>query len=118
MNFPVEKKSSNKKFFSFAYPSDLNQAYAFYCARYENISFKEFLNIGITEFSRKFTIPEDEPLYKIIKSRTISLGKIKDKNERKYWQELKRINAIPYEYLSNEELQIELTNFTKEKKGI
>ena len=29
-------------FFCFAYPSDLDQAYAFYCARYENISFKEF----------------------------------------------------------------------------
>lgn len=74
--------------------------------------------MGITEFSRKFTIPESEPLYKIIKSRTIDLGTIKDKEEKKYWRELKRINAIPEEYLSTEEVMIDLTKFTKEKKGI
>ena len=114
-NFPVKKKSS-KTYFCFAYPNDLNEAYAFYCARYRDISFKEFLNIGITEFSRKFSIPESEPLYKIIKSRTINLSTIKDKGEKKYWQELKRVNAIPKEYLSDEEIMIELKNFTKEKK--
>ena len=74
--------------------------------------------MGITEFQRKFSIPETEPLYKIIKSRTISLSKIKDKEEKKYWQELKRINRIPEEYLSSGELMLELKNFTKEKKGI
>ena len=76
------------------------------------------MDIGITEFQRKFSLPETEPLYKIIKSRTINLGKIKDKNEKKYWQELKRINRIPDEYLSTQELMLDLKNFTKEKKGI
>lgn len=76
------------------------------------------MNLGITEFQRKFSLPETEPLYKIIKSRTINLGKIKDKNEKKYWQELKRINRIPDEYLSTQELMLDLKNFTKENKGI
>ena len=74
------------------------------------------MNIGITEFQRKFSLPETEPLYKIIKSRTINLGKIKDKNEKKYWQELKRINKIPDEYLSTQEIMLDLKNFTKENK--
>lgn len=74
--------------------------------------------MGITEFQRKFSLPETEPLYKIIKSRTINLGKIKDKNEKKYWQELKRINKIPDEYLSTQELMLDLKNFTKENKII
>lgn len=76
------------------------------------------MDIGITEFQRKFSLPETEPLYKIIKSRTINLGKIKDKNEKKYWQELKRINRIPDEYLSTQELMLDLKNFTKENKII
>lgn len=74
--------------------------------------------MGITEFQRKFSLPETEPLYKIIKSRAINLGKIKDKNEKKYWQELKRINRIPDEYLSTQEIMLDLKNFTKENKGI
>ena len=74
------------------------------------------MNIGITEFQRKFSLPETEPLYKIIKSRTINLGKIKDKNEKKYWQELKRINKIPDEYLSTQEIMLDLKNFTKENR--
>lgn len=54
---------------------------------------------------RKFaSIPEDEPLFKIIKSRKIDLTKIKDKNEKKYWNELKRINRIPEEYLPVDEI--------------
>lgn len=107
----------SKTYFSFAYPSDLDQAYAFYCARYENISFKEFLGLGITDFMRKFqSIPESEPLYKILKSRKIDLRKIKDKNERKYWSELKRANAIPTEYLSTEEVISNFTSLTKENK--
>ena len=76
------------------------------------------MDIGITEFQRKFSLPETEPLYKIIKSRTINLGKIKDKNEKKYWQELKRINRIPDEYLSTQEIMLDLKNFAKENKGI
>lgn len=117
MNFPVEKKQS-KTYFCFGYPNDLNEAYAFYCARYGNMTYKEFLDMGITEFTRKFTIPENEPLYKIIKSRTINLGTIKDKNEKKYWQQLKNLNKIPQEYLRTEEIMLNLKNFTKEKKGI
>lgn len=92
-----------------AYESDLAQAYAFYCARYENITFEEFLKLGYREFSMKLnSIPEDEPLFKIIKSRIIDLGQIKDKDERKYWRDLKRINAIPDIYKSSNELDIEL----------
>lgn len=51
------------------------------------------------------SIPESEPLYKIIQSRTIDIAKIKDKEERKYWREQKRINKIPDIYLSNREIQ-------------
>ena len=50
------------------------------------------------------SIPESEPLYKIIQSRTIDISKIKDKEERKYWREQKRINKIPEIYLSNREI--------------
>lgn len=82
--------------------------YAFYCGRYENISYQEFLKLGFQEFNKKLkSIPENEPLYKIIKSRTINIGSIKDKEERKYWRELKKINKIPDIYLSNEELDLE-----------
>lgn len=83
--------------------------YAFYCGRYENISYQEFLKLGFQEFNKKLkSIPESEPLYKIIKSRTINIGSIKDKEERKYWRELKKINKIPDIYLSNEELDLEV----------
>lgn len=95
----------------------MDQAYAFYCARYENITFDEFLNLGITEFSKKFaSIPENEPLYTILKSRTIDTSKIKDKEEKKYWNKLKRINQIPSEYISTREIMLDLKNFAKEKK--
>ena len=105
----------SKTYFCFAYEKDLNQAYAFYCARYENITFKEFLNLGITDFLRKFSsIPESEPLYKILKSRTIELDKIKDKEEKKYWRELKRINRIPEEYIPIDEIINELSKNVKE----
>lgn len=115
--FPVQNKKSNKTYFCFAYPSDLDQAYAFYCARYRDMSFKEFLELGITDFMKKLaSIPESEPLYTIIKSRTIDLSKIKDKDERKYWGNLKRIHAIPSEYLPIEEIMQDLTKMIKEKK--
>lgn len=79
--------------------------YAFYCARYENISYDKFLQLGFREFMKKLnSIPESEPLFNIIKSRSINLGTIKNKDERKYWRELKRINAIPQIYLSTTEI--------------
>lgn len=112
-----KSKKSNKTYFCFAYPSDLDNAYAFYCARYENISFEEFLKLGITDFTRKFSsIPESEPLYTIIKSRTIDTNKIKDKEERRYWNKLKRLNAIPSEYISTNEIMLDLTKMSKEYK--
>ena len=58
--------------------------------------------MGWEEFSFKLnSIPKDEPLYEIIKSRVIELSKIKDKDEKKYWQELKRANRIPDIYKSD-----------------
>lgn len=117
-NFPVnQKRKQNKTYFCFAYPEDLDQAYSFYCARYENITFDEFLKLGISDFTRKFkSIPEDEPLYTILKSRTIETSKIKDKEERKYWNKLKRINQIPSEYISTREIMLDLKSFAKERK--
>ncbi len=93
----------------FAYDKDLIQIYDFYCARYQNISYKEFLNLGINELMMKIeSIPESEPLYTILKSRVVNLAKIKDKNERKHWRELKQINKIPDIYLRDEELDNKL----------
>ena len=65
--------------------------------------FNEFLKLGYEEFTMKLgSIPEQEPLYTIIKSRVINIDSIKDKEERKYWRELKRIHKIPDIYLPNE----------------
>lgn len=97
----------------------MDQAYAFYCARYKDITYEEFMNLGITDFARKFkSIPESEPLYTILKSRTIDTGKIKDKEEKKYWNKLKRLNQIPSEYISTREIMLDLKNFTKEKNKL
>ena len=116
---PVFKKSKSETIFSWAYPEDLDQAYAFYCSRYENISWEKFMNLGFFEVRKKMgSIPESEPLYKIIKSRTINTSKIKDKEERKYWQELKRINKIPEIYLPTSEINKRLEQFIKQKRGI
>lgn len=88
--------------------------YSFYCARYENLSFEEFLGLGIEEFLYKLkSLPKSEPLSEIIKSRVIEIGKIKDKEERKYWRELKRINKIPDIYIPNDELDYILTKNLK-----
>lgn len=107
----------SKTAFCFGYPHDLDHAYAFYCARYENITFKEFKELPLTDFLKKFSsIPESEPLHTIIKSRTIDTSKIKDKNEKKYWNKLKKLNEIPSEYLNINEIMQELKEFTKEKK--
>lgn len=75
--------------------------------------------MGFFEVRKKLgSIPESEPLYKIIKSRTINVAKIKDKEERKYWQELKNINKIPEIYLPIEEIDKRLVQFINKKKGI
>lgn len=95
-------------------PYDIDKIYAFYCSRYENIKFKDFLKLGIEEFNIKInSIPETEPLHKIIKSRVINLSKIKDKEERKYWRELKRENAIPDIYLSQKEIDTKIKEEVK-----
>lgn len=113
------KRTTNKTIFCWGYPDDLDQAYAFYCARYENISYKDFMQLGFFEVKKKMaSIPESEPLYKIIKSRTINPAKIKDKEERKYWQELKKINEIPQIYLPIAEIDKKLNDFVNRKKGI
>ena len=80
--------------------------------------FKEFMNMGISEFNRKLSsIPKNEPLYEKIQSRVINTGTIKDKEERKHWRRLKKINKIPQIYLSISEidnnLKEELKNGTK-----
>lgn len=78
---------------------------------------KEFRELPLSDFIRKFkSIPENEPLFTIIKARTIDTSKIKDKQEKKYWNELKRINKIPSEYLSVDEILNDLSKFAKEKK--
>lgn len=64
------------------------------------------------------SIPESEPLYKIIQSRTINIAKLKDKEERKYWREQKRINKIPDIYLSNREIEESLKESMKNVGGI
>lgn len=111
------KKKKNKTLLCLPY--DIIDIYDFWCARYQNISYEEFLNIGISEFDMKIkSIPENEPLYTIIKSRAINLSKIKDKNEKKYWQELKKINKIPYIYLSTEELDNQLKSSLQNSKYI
>lgn len=97
-----ENKSSGIQF-CYAYYKDLEQAYAFYCSRYENISYNDFLQLDLSELTMKIqSIPETEPLYKVMKSRTINLSEIKDKEERKYWQKMKQANKIPDIYLPRE----------------
>lgn len=79
----------------------------------------EFMKIRLSEFLIKLkSIPEQEPLFKIIQSRVIDISKIKDKEERKYWRNLKRINRIPDIYLSNEELDNNLKSMVKNIGGI
>lgn len=108
---------NNKMVICFAYLEDLEQMYAFYCARYENISYEEFMKLGFNEFKMKLnSLPESEPFYKVVKSRSINLSQIKDKEERRYWRELSQINAIPSIYKSNEELDSELKKTIKNNK--
>ena len=124
MQLPVnqllqKRKKSNKTIICFAYEEDLDQVYAFYCSRYENISWEKFLNLGFIEFQKKLcSIPKSEPLFDIIKSRTINLSKIKNKEERKYWRDLKKINAIPQIYISTDEIYADLKSKIKETKFV
>lgn len=74
------------------------------------------MNLGYEEFLIKISsIPESEPIYTIIKSRTIDTKKIKNKEDRKYWEEQKRNNKIPDIYLPTEELKRELREKVKER---
>lgn len=98
---------TNKTILCYGYDKDLVQIYDFYCARYKNISYSEFMDIGITEIQMKLSsIPETEPLYTIIKSRIVNPNKIKNKEERNHWKELKESNKIPDIYIPNDELEI------------
>ena len=92
----------------------MGDIYAFYCSRYGNVKYEELMEMGYEEFKMKISsIPESEPLYKIIKSRSIDPNKIKDKEERKYWRELKEINRIPDIYKPNKEIESDLKNKVK-----
>lgn len=60
------------------------------------------------------SIPETEPLYTTMKSRTINIGSIKDKEERKYWTKLKSENRIPDVYLPKEYINKRVMNEMKQ----
>lgn len=88
--------------------------YGFFAARYHVKSFEELLNMGYEDFEMKMTsIPESEPIFNVIKSRAIKLEKIKDKDERRYWREMKDANKIPAIYLPTKELNAEVENKVK-----
>lgn len=109
-----EKHNSCATQFCFAYYKDIEMAYSFWCSRYENISFKDFMNIGLNEFNIKIAnIPEGEPLYKVMQARGINTGTIKDKEERKYWEKMKRENKIPDVYLPEKKTDLDLINKIK-----
>lgn len=120
--FPVSEvthKGSSQTVVCFAYDEDLYQMYDFYTARYKEISFDEFMKLGYEYFSIKLrSIPESEPLHTIIKSRTININELKDKEERKYWRKLKKVNAIPDIYISNEEIAREMKQTLKGMGGL
>ena len=104
-----DNKTNNKGKNVICLPYDNKDIYPFFCSRYGNISYEDYMKMGYDEFSMKLnSIPETEPFYKIIKSRAIDLGKIKDKEERKYWRELKKVNAIPDIYKGVDEIYEEL----------
>ena len=95
-------------------PYDMKQIYAFFCSRYGNISYSELMNMGYEEFSAKLSsIPENEPIYKIFQSRVIDISKIKDKEERKYWVDMKKANNIPDIYKTQIDLDSELKSKVK-----
>lgn len=97
----------------------MKDIYPFICRNYGNIAYNELMNMGYEEFSMKLgSIPESEPLFTIYKSRSINIEKIKDKEERKYWRELKRANKIPDIYKTEEEINFQLKNNMHELGGI
>lgn len=97
----------------------MKDIYPFICRNYGNITYNELMNMGYEEFSMKIgSIPESEPLFTIYKSRSINIEKIKDKEERKYWRELKRANKIPDIYKTEEEINFQLKNNMHELGGI
>ena len=109
-----EKHNSGATQFCFAYYKDIEMAYSFWCSRYENISFKDFMNTGLNEFNIKIAnIPEGEPLYKVMQARGINTGTIKDKEERKYWEKMKRENKIPDVYLPEKKTDLDIINKIK-----
>lgn len=61
------------------------------------------------------SIPENEPLFTIIKSRVVNTAKIKNKEERHYWEKLKHDNKIPDIYKPNQELD---NNLNKKLGGL
>ena len=70
--------------------------------------------MGLEDFYMKLSsIPESEPIFNVIKSRAIKIEKIKDKEERKYWRELKEANRIPSIYLPTKELNAEVESKIK-----
>ena len=90
-------------------PYDLKEIYPFWCRNYGDIKFDDLLTMGYEEFTMKInSIPKDEPLYDIIKSRAINLETIKDKDQRRYWRELKQANKIPDIYIPTETIRNEL----------
>lgn len=110
-NEAIEHHKLKETILCYAYDRDLVQIYDFYCARYENITYKQFLDLGINEIQRKIaSIPESEPLFTILKSRVINLSQIKDKNERAHWRKLKHENRIPDIYLPSQELDYKLND--------
>lgn len=75
--------------------------------------------MGYEEFSAKInSIPKSEPLYDIIKSRVIKLESIKDKEERKYWRDLKNANRIPDIYKSNDMVLNEMKTKLNGNRGL
>ena len=108
--FPVDEKEEKGKKKSknetiICLPYDLPQIYPFFRARYHIGSYNELLQMGAEDFGMCMgSIPEDEPIYNTIKSRVINIGKIKDKHERRYWEEQKRLNRIPDQYLAKKEI--------------
>ena len=98
-------------------PHDILDIYAFFCSRYGNITYNDLLEMGYEEFSAKLSsIPTNEPLYDIIKSRAINLGEVKDKEEKKYWQKMKEANRIPDIYRSNQEIINSLQKAVRQNK--
>ncbi len=96
----------------------MDKIYPFMCARYTDIKMEKLMDMGIEEFYSKLnSIPKNEPLYEIFKSRVIDLSKIKDKEEKKYWQELKRVNRIPDIYKTIEEIHREIKMQTMKQNG-